>query len=152
VSTVVVSALSGGQGVVARGDQFGATVRGYLGAWKRLPDTVKRVVVIRDNPKAGRDADACVERAMRAKKPAGTACAVPRSQVLDRDAQVAAAGRLRRDRVHAVDLTRFFCDTGRCLPVVGGALTLKDSTHLTVAFARTLGPYLGRAIDRLPAA
>ncbi len=153
VSTVFVSALSGGQGIVTRSgqDAFEGTVRGYLGAWKRLPATVKRIVVIRDNPKAGRNADACVERAMDRKRPAGRECAVARSSVLDRDAQVTAAKRLRADRAHPVDLTRFFCDADRCLPVVGGALVLKDSTHLTAVFARTLGPYLGRAVDRLPA-
>jgi peptidoglycan/LPS O-acetylase OafA/YrhL len=154
VSTVFVSALSGGQGIVPRAGQgqFEGTVRGYLGAWAKLPATVKRIVVIRDNPKAGRNADACVERAMDRDRPAGTACAVPRGSVLDRDAQAVAAARLRRDRAHAVDLTRFFCDARRCYPVIGGALVLKDTTHLTAVFARTLGPYLERPVQRLPQA
>jgi hypothetical protein len=35
------------------------------------------------------------------------------------------------------------------LPVVGGAVVLKDETHLTTTFAATLGPYLVRRVDRL---
>jgi hypothetical protein len=41
------------------------------------------------------------------------------------------------------------CDEQSCLPVVGGALVIKDIGHMTRTFSRTLGPYLGRAVDRL---
>jgi len=51
--------------------------------------------------------------------------------------------------VRSVDLTRFFCDRRRCFPVVGGALTLKDTTHITAVFSRSLGPFLRRAVDRV---
>jgi len=40
----------------------------------------------------------------------------------------------------------FICDARWCYPVVGGALVFKDRNHLTEVFARTLGPYLARAI------
>ena len=40
------------------------------------------------------------------------------------------------------------CDDSRCFPVVGGALVIKDIGHLTRTFSRSLGPFLGRAIDR----
>jgi hypothetical protein len=49
-------------------------------------------------------------------------------------------------RVRLVDLTRFFCDGRRCFAVVGGALVNRDVSHMTTAFATTLGPYLLRAL------
>ena len=147
VKTIFVSALSGGAGVAAGG--LDAEVRGYVGAWRRLPASVERIVVIRDTPKVHGDTDVCVERAIAHKRAAGRACAVPRSTALDRDAEVLAAARLRSPRVRTIDLTRFLCDARPCYPVVGGALVYKDNTHMTTVFAETLGPYLQRAIERL---
>jgi hypothetical protein len=51
--------------------------------------------------------------------------------------------------VRVVDLTRYFCGRQHCLPVVGGALVHNDVDHLTQRFAKTLGPFLLRRIDRL---
>ena len=48
-----------------------------------------------------------------------------------------------------IDLTPHFCGRRFCLPVVGGVLVHKDVDHLTQLFARTLGPYLLRGVDRL---
>jgi hypothetical protein len=53
---------------------------------------------------------------------------------------------MRSPRVRVLDLTPFFCDARRCYPVIGGVLVYKDSTHLTGLYARTLGPYLERAV------
>jgi hypothetical protein len=47
-----------------------------------------------------------------------------------------------------IDLTPFFCSSKQCFPVVGGVLVHKDQDHLTQNFSRTLGPYIGRAVDR----
>ena len=67
------------------------------------------------------------------------------SIALERDPAMTAAARLDSPRVASVDLTRFFCGA-RCYPVVGGALVLRDSTHMTGAFSGTLGPVsAGRA-------
>ncbi len=41
------------------------------------------------------------------------------------------------------------CSTRLCFPVVGGALVYKDATHLTAVFAKTLSPYLDRALRTL---
>ena len=73
---------------------------------------------------------------------------MPRSSALARDAARRGGRALRSERVHTVDLTRFFCDARTCYPVVGGALVYKDNTHLTTVFAATLGPYLRRAVER----
>ena len=145
VRTIFVAAITGGNGVVSGG--FEAEVRGYIGAWRKLPASVERIIVIRDTPKVKGSTDICIERAMARKRSAGPACAVPRSVALDRDGAAVAASRLRSERVHTVDLTRFFCDA-RCYPVVGGALVYKDFTHLTTVFAESLGPYLRQAIER----
>jgi hypothetical protein len=52
------------------------------------------------------------------------------------------------ERVQAVDLTRLFCDERSCYPVIGGALVVRDNTHLTGVFSATLGPFLLRAVER----
>jgi hypothetical protein len=54
--------------------------------------------------------------------------------------------RLRSPRVRVLDLTPFFCDPRLCYPVIGGVLVYKDTTHLTGLYARTLAPYLARAV------
>jgi peptidoglycan/LPS O-acetylase OafA/YrhL len=148
VHTVFVSELASGRGVVThRGQsQFETAVKGYQDAWSALPASVQRVLVIRDNPSVSLDTNACVERAMTAHEPAGAACALKRSESLDPDPAATAARRLHSPRVKVLDLTPFFCDARRCYPVIGGVLVYKDTTHLTGLYARTLGPYLARAV------
>src|SRR5436190_1921629 len=53
VTTVFVAGLTGGSGVVASPGKtaFQTSQQGYLDAWSNFPDTVKRIVVIRDTPK-----------------------------------------------------------------------------------------------------
>ncbi len=51
-----------------------------------------------------------------------------------------------RHGAEGLDLTRDFCDSRLCFPVIGGALVSKDATHLTSVCGRTLGPYLLRAL------
>jgi peptidoglycan/LPS O-acetylase OafA/YrhL len=146
VTHVFAAQLSGGAGIkTSRRDKFAAEVDGYLKAWKTLPKTVKRITVIRDTPKMRGDTDTCVQQAMSAHRRAGPACAQPRSTALDRDPAISAAHR-RPNRVDYVDLTKFFCDSRSCFPVIGGALVYKDATHITSVYGRTLGPYLLRAL------
>ena len=149
VTTVFVAQLSGGSGVVThRGqDPFETQVKGYLDAWKAMPASVQRIYVIRDNPKTDGRTPACVANAVSAGLHPGPACAVPRREVLDRDAAAVAARRLNSPRVRELDLTRFFCGKLVCEPVIGGVLVYKDATHLTGLYAKTLGPYLARLID-----
>jgi peptidoglycan/LPS O-acetylase OafA/YrhL len=142
VSTVFVSAIS------AQRKDFEAEVRGYLGAWERLPATIRSILVLRDTPRVRGNTDVCVERELARHHEAGPACAVPRSGAISRDAEAIAAGRLRTGRLRVVELTDFLCDTRRCEPVIGGALVYKDNNHLTTVFSRSLGPYLRLAIER----
>jgi hypothetical protein len=129
-------------------DQFAAKIAGYSSAWHGLPASVRHIVVIRDTPKDLPGTQHCIQQAMARHEAPGLTCAVPRAKAIDRDAAVTAA-RIAAPRVQVVDLNRYFCDTRRCYPVIGGALVHKDDHHMTVVFATTLGPYLERAVDRL---
>jgi hypothetical protein len=151
VSTIVVSERSGGPVLAQSGQsQYDAKVAGYIEAWEVLPVSVSHVIVIRDVPYSKRGTLACVTRAMRRHKPAGSACKLPRDTSLHPDPAVDAVTTLRSPRVQAVDLTRFMCGEQWCFPVVGGALVRRDDGgHLTRTFAESLGPYLLRKLDRL---
>ena len=63
------------------------------------------------------------------------------------DPLVEAARAVGSAKVKVVDLTRYFCDAKRCFSVIGGALIRHDESHLTQAFAYTLGPFILRALD-----
>ena len=147
ITTVFVSQISGGVGVIARGrNQLAAQRAGYRAAWRALPQSVGRIVVLRDTPKAHGDTDTCVQRAIEHRRRTDIACRVARRDALTEDSAATAARALHSERVTVVDLTRFFCDRSWCHPVIGGALVLKDQTHMTETFSRSLGPYLLRAL------
>jgi hypothetical protein len=121
---------------------FEAEVAGYLEAWRALPETVSRIVVIRDTPVRPSSVRRCVVAAIARRLPAGRVCAVPRGAVLRPDPAAVAAQRYGSRRVKLVDMSRYFCSASHCFPVVGGVLVHKDHGHMTAAFGRTLAPYL----------
>ncbi|MEY2516709.1 MAG: hypothetical protein QOJ89_4067 [bacterium] len=123
-------------------------VSGYRVAWRALPRSVRRIVVLRDTPLLGFQ-NACVRGAIARQQNAGDRCALARGRALGSDDAVVAARRMRSRRVRVIDMTRFFCTRRRCEPVIGGALVFKDSEHMTDVFSTSLGPYLRRAIDAL---
>lgn len=150
VRTVFVSQLSGvsvraPKGVKRREHQ----IRGFIRAWRGLPRSVRQIIVLRDVPFSSANTPICVERAMRARRQPGTACALRRASVLRRDAAAIAARRPNTARVHVIDLTPAMCSRRLCFPVVGGVLVHKDKTHLTSLFAGTLGPLLQGRVARL---
>ena len=150
ISTVFVVAHYDSTVVVKdKVNQFSAKITGYMRAWKALPKSVKRVIVIRDTPRSTPDTLNCVRAAMAKRKNAGTTCALSRGSALDRDAAASAAARDPSKRVQAIDMTSFFCSSAKCFPVVGGALVYKDISHLTDVFASSLGPFLLRKIRAL---
>jgi len=153
VHTVFVSGLSGGAGVYPSDgrSELQTSEAGYVAAWNALPKSVQHIVVIRDTPKMLADTNACVAAAVRARRPPGVVCAVPRSEVLDPDPLVAAARRLHSPRVQVIDMTRYFCGSKLCYPVIGGALVLRDVTHMSSVYSTSLGPYLLRAVNALMA-
>jgi hypothetical protein len=150
VHTAFVVAHFAGDVVVPSGaSELDTKVAGFQAAWKALPASVKRIVVIRDTPLVGFQANECVRHAKAHKRNAGSVCAVKRSEALRRDPAVVAARRLRSPRVPVIDMTRYLCSTKRCFPVIGGALVYKDREHMTDVFSTSLGPYVERAINRL---
>ncbi len=150
IHTVFTAEHAGGDVATAR-SAFASEVAGYVDAWRALPRSVTHIVVIRDNPQILPNTIGCVQHAIEAHRPAGSACAVPRSQALGQDPAAAAAAELHSRRVQVVDLTPFFCDSRLCYPVIGGVLAYRDANHLTSRYATSLGPYLQRELDRLMA-
>ena len=147
VTTVFLGQISGGAGVIAPGrDQLAAQRDGYVRAWRALPASVTRTIVLRDTPKMRGDTDTCVQRELDRRRRADLQCRVPRRSALSEDSAAVAAKRLRSPRVSVVDLTRFFCDRSSCPPVIGGALVYKDQNHMTETWTRSLAPYVSRAI------
>ena len=135
--------------VVAQFEGADATAGDFLAAWQKLPSSVRRIVVLRDNPRMlnGGATLACVQDALDAGRPPARACRRPRDEALPPDPAVEAAR--RSDRAVVVDMTRFFCDAEWCPPVIGGALVYKDANHITSVYGATLAPYLGRELDRV---
>jgi peptidoglycan/LPS O-acetylase OafA/YrhL len=150
VRTIFVAQHSGSRGTARGGrDAFAAQVAGYRGAWRALPSSVRRIVVLRDTPTMPGTTLSCVERALSGDRRAATACDVARREALPPDPAVAAA-RDGTGRVRAIDLSRYFCDERHCQPVIGGALVYKDvESHLTDVYAASLGPFLRREVDAL---
>lgn len=127
-------------------------VAGFRRAWRSLPRTVKHIVVIRDVPATASATFDCVAQVVAAgRQPAGSVCREARRDVLRTDPASLAVRYSKDKRVQLADLTRYFCDTAYCYPVVGGALVHRDPNHMTVGYAESLGPYLLRAVRRLSA-
>jgi hypothetical protein len=123
--------------------------QGFRDAFRALPRTVKRIVVIRGTPWSSASVPGCVDEAVAAGERPDVACRLLRRRALRPDYAAQAAATMRDKRVSVVNLTPHMCGRKYCYPVVGGALVHKDGGHITQVFSRTLGPYLGRAIDRL---
>ncbi|MDP1849225.1 MAG: SGNH hydrolase domain-containing protein [Solirubrobacteraceae bacterium] len=148
VDTVFLSAHAGAR-VRRSGNRSpkASTQAGYRKAIGELLGMRRRVVVVRDAPPSTNDQLRCVSRAIAARRRAQTACTRPRSASVRSDPLVAAARAVRSSNVKVIDLTRLFCDSRRCFAVIGGALVRHDESHLTQAFAVTLGPFILRALD-----
>jgi hypothetical protein len=122
---------------------------GYAKAWlKLLAGGVRHIVVFRDTPRINGATLRCIDAAQAERTSPGTACALPRSYALRPDPMVEAAARLPA-KVQVADLSPYFCDAAVCWPVIGGALVLRDVSHMTTTYSASLGPYLKRAVDRL---
>ena len=120
----------------------GLSAGGYQAMWRRLPATVKRVYVLRDVPRGNASTGACVSRT---RGRTDTACSIPRGAAIIGDSSAQAATGAG-GRVRLIDLTRHFCSSSHCFPVVGGAYVYKDANHMNATFATTLGPFLERRL------
>jgi hypothetical protein len=153
ISTVFVSQLNSTPEIPPAGvSTFALRVAGFEQAWtENLPKTVKHVIVIRDVPLPGPNTFTCLKQVLAAATLLpGPACATPRATALTADAGVEAVQLLHSKRYQSIDMSQYFCDAQNCFPVVGGGLVYRDTVgHMTVAFSRSLGPYLLRAVQEL---
>ena len=149
VRTVFISQHPGKVVVPEGSTEWKTKVRGFRDAWRALPDTVRHIVIIRDTPYVTSKTPDCIKQAMRARMNAGVACALPLRRALKTDHAAIATERFDIPGLKLVDMTRFMCDDASCYPVVGGALTHKDTGHITLVFSETLGPYLLRKVRAL---
>jgi hypothetical protein len=151
VHTVFVTAsVYSGVLVPAGADPYAVAVDGFRRALGALPASVRRVVVLRDTPRADVGTLDCVSRAMKAHEPLADACTLPRDVALAPDPAVDAVRQLGSPRFAAIDMSDFFCDADRCHPVIGGALVYQDISHMTTVFGTSLGPYLTSRYRELP--
>lgn len=150
VATIFTSSRSNARYEHSRArSNYETAVRGYMAAWRSLPAHVRNIFVIRDTPRSSSAVADCVQRAYARRQPAAVVCARARRKAVSPDPAVSAARRMRSERVHVIDLTRFFCDSAHCYPVVGGALVHKDTSHITAVFAQTLGRFMLQIVDEI---
>jgi hypothetical protein len=148
--TTLFTSQHGGKVVTQPGQsQRDAQIEGFRRAFSELPPSVEQVIVIRDTPWSTGTAPACIDEAVAEGRRTDTACPIPRKRALRVDLAAEAATLMDDPRVEVLDMTPFMCDRSKCFPVVGGALVHKDGGHVTQVFSRTLGPYLGRYVDRV---
>ncbi len=135
----------------AGANELRTRIKGYEDGWRALPSSVKRIVVIRDNPGMLPEdgTNHCVEKAIGDHDDPGPFCARPRSVALPPDPAVAAAQGMHSKRFSVIDLTRYFCDATTCPPVIGHALVYLDMNHISDYYVVTLVPYFERQLDRI---
>jgi hypothetical protein len=126
---------------------LGDPAAGFAAAFRALPRSVRKVIVLRDDPVRTQSAAPCLEDLLRRHAVIGHGCSEPRSVGIRTDPAAVAASTSSDPRWAAVDLTSLMCSATRCFPVVGGVLVHKDTySHLTSVFATTLGPFLLREL------
>ncbi len=127
-------------------DGYGGGAAAFGAMLDRVPRSVRRIYVLRDIPGTALDTATCVTVARDRHRPLAGACALPRSAALTPDPGAQAAAQ-RPSRARVIDLTRFFCRSTRCDPVIGGGYVYRDDNHMNAVFSSSLGPFVLRAIN-----
>ncbi|MEL4319028.1 acyltransferase family protein [Leifsonia sp. YIM 134122] len=129
--------------VLADGESIeDATVEGLTEAWAPVSARGLPIIAIRDNPRATREGNLCVEQESAS---GATGCVTDRASALaafDGNAEAAA----RTPGASVVDMTDFYCTATECPMAIGGVIVYLDPEHITATYARTLAPYLGERI------
>jgi hypothetical protein len=136
--------------IVTSSATHGYTEDGLRAMWSRIPASVHRIDVVVDVPRVNFKTAGCVASVRRRHAVSTGACALPRDQqTLPPDPEPGAAAQ-SGPRVHLIDLTPYFCDSAHCFPVIGGAYVYRDTNHMNLVFAPTLGPYLLQGMGLSP--
>ncbi|GAB3661521.1 acyltransferase family protein [Nocardioides korecus] len=120
-------------------------VQGLSQAWSTVTRRGIPVVAVRDSPRFHHDPNLCLARLSRVTP---DSCSRPRARAFPSYDAITPAAE-RTSGVHLVDLTDFYCTARRCRAVIGGVNAFYDRSHLSVAFSRTLAPYLWRDLRAL---
>jgi hypothetical protein len=83
----------------------GDPVAGFRAAWRQLPDSVRRIYVIRDTPRIVRSQADCVNRLIKGRMTVGFRCAQPREANLRHDPAATAARSGADPRVKLLDFS-----------------------------------------------
>ncbi len=77
-----------------------------------------------------------------------TACAPPRTLGINGPGVAAEQAATTAGGGRYADLTPLFCTLQRCPVIVGNQLVYRDDNHVTIEYARSLGPVLGALAER----
>ena len=105
---------------------------------------VKPVLAIGDVPATSQPAPACVDQNHLRYDP----CATPRQEGVEHGNLVAEAARAVPG-IASMSLLPYFCDATQCHVMIGGVVVYIDEHHLSASYSRSLGPYLGAAVEPL---
>jgi peptidoglycan/LPS O-acetylase OafA/YrhL len=117
----------------------GALESGYVATLERLDRAGMHPIVIRDNPASEHDVPSCVSENLDHLE----ACAFRWIPDRNKEFDVRAA---KATETFVIDVTPEVCPDRLCRAVTGNALVFRDKAHLTATYARTLSPWIGRAL------
>jgi hypothetical protein len=76
-----------------------------------------------------------------------SACSPPRSLAMNEPGIGAETAATKAGGGQYADVTTLFCTADRCPVIVGNTLVYRDEKHLTIEYARVLGPVIGALAD-----
>jgi hypothetical protein len=114
----------------------------YLATLRRLRKAGMRTVVMTDTPAAPDEIPACVSEHLNEL----LACSFPDRRGWNQEFEMRAARRSQATTL--ISLLAEICPDGTCRAVIGNAITYRDDSHLSATFARTLRPWIERAMKR----
>jgi hypothetical protein len=121
--------------------------RGLRRTYERLAAAGIPTIALRDVPRTGFDAPACLSRRA-ASLPFAHECVFERRSSLVPRAIAAQDAAARALPVHIIDMNDQICTTARCPVTQHGVVMYTDDNHLTATFSRSVAPVLGERIAR----